>query len=267
MKLGSCAINMPSIVPSVHDGLSAHGAAGRAHLYPLAGVPLALARRELSALHQRKAPAIPRAGILSSLPLSHLSWRRHAADGNHVRKDIVTTGHAGARQITQGLNRGRRENTRPDESMGQELDDPPHIGFVRLMTRPLPHLWRVAYQHLERPGQYTIHRWPIDPRTLHSDHRTGLLDKPLGRCTWSQTRARPASPGRLAGHSGNRPSDTLDARQSRNSLDARLAWPLPPASPQADDRPGRWGSGCGSVVPTRARQHSTGRGASSRTNR
>jgi hypothetical protein len=89
--------------------------------------------------------------------------------------------YAGACQITQGLDRGWREETRPDEPMGQELGDSPRIGFVRLMTRPSPHLLRVAHQHLERPVQYVIHRLPIAPRTLHGDHRTVLLDKPFGQ--------------------------------------------------------------------------------------
>jgi hypothetical protein len=49
--------------------------------------------------------------------------------------------------------------------------------------------------------------------------------------------------------------------------EAPLAWLLPPTPPQGDDGLGRWGSGGGSVVPTRARQRSTDRGAARWTNR
>jgi hypothetical protein len=50
------------------------------------------------------------------------------------------------------------------------------------------------------------------------------------------------------------------------TLDAHLAWLRLPAFHQGDDGLGQWGSGCGSVTPMRARQHSTDRGAASWTN-
>jgi hypothetical protein len=126
---------------------------------------------------------------------------------------------SGTRRFMQDMDWRRRENARPDKPMGQEGGNPSRIGFVHFMTRPPPYLIRIAYKHLERPRQYVIHGLPIDPvRSMATTGQCGSMShsvKTNKGHTWSQTRARPASPGRRPGHTGDRRSDALDARQSR----------------------------------------------------
>jgi hypothetical protein len=72
-------------------------------------------------------------------------------------------GDAGARQIAQGTDAGRRDKARPDEPMRQQLGNPAGIRLVHLPPRPPLHLLRMAYDDLHGAHKSGVDRFPVPP--------------------------------------------------------------------------------------------------------